>query len=129
MPKPIKIDKCGVRLLKVRDKPFESFVEIRPDHRIENGAVVKISGRCLIDGTLQDCLWESRPIDLANDVKKGEKSKRVFLKLLLTLGPPTTSKSDQIPASPEVIVVTITNDPSGTPQTSDPEDADPIFFP
>ena len=132
MPKPQPSEKCGVRLLKTPDETFDSFLEImRREGDIQDGAIVKMSGKFVINGQLQDCLWTSSPVQLPNDLIKGKASPRWFLKLRLTMTMTMLSAdaSEQLPSSPEVIVVTITNDPSGNPQTSEPQNADPIFFP
>lgn len=129
MPKPKKINICGVLLSEVENDPFYACVEIKQNHDIADRAIVTISADRCVKGKIHEYVWKSSPIILADDIKDGPKSSRLFLKLRLTLSIKSTNRPCPTLLSPEVIVVTITNDPSGTPQTSDPEDADPIFFP
>jgi hypothetical protein len=136
MPKPLKIDPCGIQLLHEPDGViFSAFVEVKQNHKIEDGAIVRITrnGVC-VAGTLRNYSWTSRPINLATDLSQGSKTNRYFLKLTLTLRIENTGVACDLkiitPPGPGNVTVTITNAPgTGNPQPSDPEEADPIYFP
>lgn len=136
MPKPAKIDACGIQLVhEPGGVTFSTFVEVKRNHGIEDGAIVNIkkTGVC-IGAKLYDYEWTSRPIDLGKDLQPGNKVNRFFLKLTMSLTIRDTNnpceKTVISPPGPGFVTVTITNSPiMGTPETSDPEDADPIFFP
>ena len=135
MPKPDPINPCGIQLVhEPSGVIFSTFVEVKKNHNIEDGAIVAIArnGVC-VAGTLHNYSWRSRPINLGTDLSEGSKTNRFFLKLTLTLTIENTGVACRLetvtPPSPGVVTVTITNAPATNPQPSDPEDADPIYFP
>ena len=137
-PKPNKIQKCGLELLTTANTPFDAFIEIKKmNNDIEDGAIVTIQGSTCVDKKLHNYVWQSNPITTATDFVDGPQANRYYLKVTLTLT--VTPTNDPCPAAkdkplkpntgPGDVTVTVTNDPNGAPNTSDPEDADPIYFP
>lgn len=136
MGKPAKIDPCGIQLVhEPSGITFTAFVEVKRNHAIENGAIVKIRKNSVcISGRLHNYEWTSRPIQLANDLVEGSKSNRFFIRLTMTLSIRDTGvacrEETLVPPGPGSVTVTITNAP-GTinEQPGDEEEADPIYFP
>lgn len=135
MGKPAPIIPGGVQLFYgPGGVTFPSYLQVSEDHGILDGAIVKIKkeGVC-INETLCDLLWTSKPISVRGDISVGDATKFYFLKLTLTLTITDTGrKCDRAivnPPGPGSIPITITNDPIGTPEESDPVEEDPIYFP
>ncbi len=131
MTKPAKINPCGIQLLNgPNGVTFSAFVEVKRNNGIENGAIVTISKDVCIGGYIHKFVWESKPIELAQDIKLGSKTNRYFLKLALTLTITRTAdpcEEDIVdPPGTGTVTVTITNDPA---DPGEPEDADPVYFP
>lgn len=134
MTRPEKVMKRGIGLNHdPKDSPFATFVEVvRGGNKLEDGAVVNVSGESCITGKTHAFSWTSEPVNLRTDLVERQAGDGAYLKLKFNLVVRDTGQScrREILPGPESVTVTITNDPGDPPNTtSDPEDVDPIYFP